>query len=252
MPGDSVPMVQRILVTDLDGTLLDHHSYQPGEAGPVVQALQSRGVMLVFASSKTQAEQQHLADQLHVAPLMVVENGGAVVEGDETLGLGLPRDEIRASLHRAAADSGAVVQGYADVPPDQVAAWTGLQGDALQRALQREWSETFVLVEGDPDALADRLGPTGVQISRGGRFWTAHGRHDKGTAVDTILSRHPGADSAGVGDAPNDAPMLRAVDHPFQVRNVRDEWAALDVPGLTRVDGIGPSGFVEAVSRLGW
>ena len=244
--------MQRILVTDLDGTLLDHTSYEPGEAAIVVKALERRGVKLVFASSKTRAEQELLARTLDIEPLLVVENGGAVVERDRITRLGIPRNEIREALHHAARETGTVVLGYGDVPPEQVAEWTGLEGSALQRALQREWSETFVLVDGDPTDLAEHIRPAGVRISRGGRFWTAHGSHDKGTAVEMILAAHPDSESAGIGDAPNDASMLCVVDHPFQVRNVRGEWAAMDVPGLTRVEGVGPAGFVEAVGLLGW
>lgn len=242
----------RLLFTDLDGTLLDHESYQPGPAARVVRDLSRRGVTIVFASSKTRPEQERLARNLGIAPLMIVENGGAVIEGDDVTELGIPRIDIRRALHESADECGAVVLGYADVPPTQVGEWTGLDGEDLGRALDRRWSETFVLAEGDSGQLQDGLRSRGVRMSRGGRFWTAHGPHDKGTAVTAVLEGHPAAESAAFGDALNDGPMLRAVDRAFQVRNAAGEWAPLDVDGLIRVDGVGPHGFVEAVELLNW
>ncbi len=250
--GDSVFMVTRLLFTDLDGTLLDHESYQPGPAADIVRDLNRRHVKIVFSSSKTRSEQEHLAQELGIAPMMIVENGAAVIEENQITELGIPRTDIRRALHASAAECGATVLGYADVPPTEVGEWTGLEGENLERALDRQWSETFVVAEGDPERVQSGLRSRGIRMSRGGRFWTAHGPHDKGTAVAEVLSHHPAAESAALGDAPNDEPMLRAVDRAFQVRNAAGEWALLDVDGLTRVEGVGPYGFVEAVELLDW
>ena len=36
--------------------------------------------------------------------------------------------------------------------------------------------------------------------------------------------------------------MLVAVDHPFLVQKPDGSWAELDVPGLQKLEGIGPKG----------
>ena len=64
-----------LVVTDLDGTFLDH-SYNWDEAKPAVARLRELGLPLVLNSSKTVAEMEDLAMHLgHHSPL-VAENGG--------------------------------------------------------------------------------------------------------------------------------------------------------------------------------
>jgi mannosyl-3-phosphoglycerate phosphatase len=56
--------------------------------------------------------------------------------------------------------------------------------------------------------------------------------------------------SIGIGDGPNDVSMLRAVDLPAVVRNPTGGWLDAAIPGLLRIDGVGPEGFVSAVREL--
>ena len=55
---------------------------------------------------------------------------------------------------------------------------------------------------------------------------------------------------AAIGDSPNDFPLLAAVDFPFLVQRQDGSWADLELPGLTKVDGIGPAGFSAAIRML--
>lgn len=93
-----------VVFTDLDGTLLDHHTYSWQPAAPTVERLKRLGVPLVLASSKTRAEMVALRHELGIADPFVVENGAAIyVPGDEGFDveiLGRPRDEILEILHR--------------------------------------------------------------------------------------------------------------------------------------------------------
>ena len=45
--------IRRLVVTDLDGSLLDHHSYDYAPAEPAITALEASGVPLVLASLVT-------------------------------------------------------------------------------------------------------------------------------------------------------------------------------------------------------
>jgi HAD superfamily hydrolase (TIGR01484 family) len=66
-----------VVFSDLDGTLLDHETYSFDAARPGLDALKSRGIPLILASSKTRAEMQDLAPQLGAAGL-IFENGGGL------------------------------------------------------------------------------------------------------------------------------------------------------------------------------
>ena len=67
-----------VVFTDLDGTLLDHNTYDYGPARPALEALGRRGVVLVLCSSKTRAELLHWQAVLGIEGPLVSENGSGV------------------------------------------------------------------------------------------------------------------------------------------------------------------------------
>jgi mannosyl-3-phosphoglycerate phosphatase len=251
-----------VLFTDLDGTLLDHHTYLPGPALPALRRLRRAGVLVLPATAKTLAEVRQISAELDLRDGAVVENGAAVALGsglDEVIVLGRPYAEVRRLLAKAAAEAGAGVRGYADMTAQEVAAETGLSPAEARRARDRQWSETFRLERGDPAALAAALRRRGLRAVRGARFLTAMGDHDKGVAARVVLRRlrRDGREvrSWAVGDAANDAELLAAVDHPLLVRAGHGDWADLAVPGLVRLDGAGPQGWAlipDLIERTPW
>lgn len=260
----TAPPGRRVLFTDLDGTLLDHDSYQPGPAAAAVARLRAADVPVVFCSAKTRAEQEPLRVRLGVTAPFVVENGAAVYlpagfdDGDpatpEVEVFGKPYREVRAQLIRAARAVGVAVRGYGDMTDAEVAELTGLDPAAAARARTREFTESF-LVEGDApvEALRRALGAAGLRLLRGARFWTALGDHDKGTAVRYLLARLAESGpvtSYGVGDFENDLDMLAGVDVPMLVQRPDHTWADLPLPGLVRVEGIGPAGWCRAADLV--
>jgi mannosyl-3-phosphoglycerate phosphatase family protein len=247
--GTHAPIV---VVTDLDGTLLDHDTYEAGPAAAAVTALQDAGIVIVCCSAKTRTEQQVHRRQLAIDGPFIVENGAAVVGDDDVPVeiLGLAYDEVRRRLARAAANLGITVRGFADMPPDELMQRTNLSEEAALRAKAREYTEAFVVVDAapDPDALAAALAQAGLTLQRGARFWTASGAHDKGLAVERLrqrLARDLGDRPLlyGLGDTYNDAAMLAAVDVPLLVQRSDGTWADLAVDGLERLPGIGPAGW---------
>jgi mannosyl-3-phosphoglycerate phosphatase family protein len=243
----------RVLVTDLDGTLLDHHTYLPGPALAALRRVTEAGIPVVFCSAKTRAEQEHLREELGVGGPFIVENGAAVhglPTGPIVLGEGY--HTVRARLAGAARATGVSVVGYGDMDVAEIAERTGLDRDAAARAAAREHTETFVLEP--PEALprlAETAAVVGLRLLRGSRFLTATGGHDKGGAVRALASCWaPGTVLYGVGDEHNDLDMLTAVDVPLLVRRHDGDWADLPVEGLQRLDGIGPDGWMLAADAV--
>jgi mannosyl-3-phosphoglycerate phosphatase len=246
-----------ILFTDLDGTLLDHYTYRPDPALPALRRLRQAGVLVLPATAKTLAEVRQIGAELDLTDGAIVENGAAVAlppgfplsagEPEVATVLGLPYEMVRGMLAEAAAEAGARVRGYGDMTVDEVAAETGLSPAEAARARSRQWSETFLVTSGDPVAVGAALERRGLRAVRGARFLTAMGDHDKGEAARLVLDRlrRHGREvrSWAVGDAANDTELLAAVDHPMLVRAGRGDWAGVDVPGLVRLDGVGPAGW---------
>jgi mannosyl-3-phosphoglycerate phosphatase family protein len=248
-----------VVVTDLDGTLLDHDTYQAGPAAGAVTALQNAGVMIVCCSAKTRAEQQVHRKELGIDGPYIVENGAAIHGADDTPLeiLGLPYDEVRSRLLGAAQRLNVTVRGFADMSTAELAERTNLSQDAARRARAREYTEAFVVVDAQPDAdgLAAALAEAGLRLQRGARFWTASGDHDKGLAVGRLrqhLTRELGERPLlyGLGDTYNDAAMLTAVDVAFLVQRPDGTWADLAVERLEYLPGIGPAGWCRGADII--
>ena len=265
-PGQPV-----VLFTDLDGTLIDHHSYSADSASAALQQLKARAWPLVFCSSKTFSEQLFLQQQLGIHGPMILENGSAVAI-PEGYFAALPPNPIRrdgfevyALAHAGFAEARAEiahipgVQGFSDISDAELTAATGLQGDALARARDRWFTETLVTPLDAEQGLflASKLLKNGWVLSKGGRFHTLlSAQADKGRAMrwlaDVFQDNLPIAPVlVAIGDSPNDFPMLETADFPFLVQRHDGTWAELELPHLNRVAGIGPKGFSTVIQMLG-
>ena len=94
--------VPAMIFTDLDGTLLDHETYDWSPAAPLLGRLTAAGIPVCLASSKTAAEMVPLraAMGLSAAPL-ICENGAGIVPGGEATATGADRSayaRLRAAL----------------------------------------------------------------------------------------------------------------------------------------------------------
>jgi predicted mannosyl-3-phosphoglycerate phosphatase (HAD superfamily) len=184
-----------------------------------------------------------------------------VAEGDLVV-LGVPRARVLDALAELRDTEAIAFRGYADLTLEEVRNRTGLAAAAAGRARRRDFSET-VWVEGGPAAWARfvaALPARGLRTFGDGPSGTVVGSDaDKGRALVVLdrlyrawadASGRPVPLTAGVGDAANDAPMLRGVGRAFLVERPGGGWAQLDVEGLERVEGVGPVGWARAAARL--
>jgi mannosyl-3-phosphoglycerate phosphatase len=261
-----------LVATDLDGSLLDETSYSFEPAREALARLAERRAPLVLCSSKTRVELEALARALaYAGPLaLIVENGGAlVVPSDEqepppdaeregagwVLELGAPRATLVATLPALASASGCEVRGFGSMSLDEIASRTGLSVDGARLAQERRYDEPFLLEDESalPEltAAADRHG---LRVTRGGRFLHLTGASDKGIALRRLLERWPaprhGLASVGLGDSPNDLPLLQAVDRPILVPRPDGRVSpalAEALPRAERAPRPGPAGWNAAV-----
>jgi mannosyl-3-phosphoglycerate phosphatase family protein len=150
------------------------------------------------------------------------------------------------------------IKGFSAATDAELTSATGLSGDALKRA-RNPWFTETLLTQLDAEQLTTlrkKLAEKGWALSRGGRFFTVHSALvDKGKAVkwlkEAFRQNMPETPLfAAIGDSPNDAPMLEAVDCPFLVQRHDGTWAEMEIPGLVRIESIGPTGFLAAVKIL--
>ena len=273
-----LPREAWVVFTDLDGTLLDHVSYRWHSARVALEALRRRRVPLVLVTSKSRAEVAPLLRSLRRREPFVVENGGAVflprgyfpfrIPGVSSAGrgwlrvaLGTPRARLLRALASAAKRSGICVRGFAQMSAREVAELTGLPLATARRAREREFDEPFVILDGGTGAarrLRREITREGLQMMRGSRFFHILGDNNKGDAVKKLLGFfgpffNSRVRAVGLGDSPNDIPLLRAVDIPVLVARPGGRYDAetlTAVPRARRAGGAGPAGWNRAVLRI--
>lgn len=266
------PSSQLIVFTDLDGTLLDHHSYSWEAARPALQALRDAGIPLILNSSKTISEIETLRTALDNAHPFVIENGSAIAiphdyfahrepssSDPEIVCFGADYRQIRQQLVSLRDRHGFHFVGFGDLSDTEVSQLTGLDLAASSRAKQRSSSEP-VLWQNSPGALEhfrSVLHQEGLQLTQGGRFLHVSAAGDKGAAVHWLcrnLAMSRGIEtmiSIGLGDGPNDRPMLEAVDYPVIIRS--DHGLAMPLnhnEHLLRTQEAGPQGWNTAILEL--
>ncbi|MFN7925415.1 MAG: HAD-IIB family hydrolase [Bryobacteraceae bacterium] len=240
-----------VLFTDLDGTLLDHDTYEWAPARPAIELLREKGIPWIIVTSKTRAEVDLWRAELGHTHPYIVENGGAIyIPGEAPVRYGASYAELTEALELAARESGCAVRGFARMTVDDVVAATGLPREAAALAKVREHDEAFeVLTPERQEALVAAIRAMGFHLTRGGRFWHIIGDNDKARAVAELQRRY-GGESIGLGDGPNDAAFLNRMDHPVIVRSKHEAEMRRLVPRGVVTAEAGPRGWNEAVLRL--
>lgn len=262
-----------LLFTDLDGTLLDEHTYSFADAAPALEGIRRRGIPLLLVTSKTRAEVEVIRRALGNTDPFIVENGGGIYlpasatdlweaapqseprDGYRLIPLGARYTELTAALDAASRESGVPTRGFHQMTAPEVADRAGLPLPDAERACQREFGEPFVLEEGaHPEPLIQALERRGFSVTRGGRFYHVLRGNDKGKAVEIVTGLYrrnqPLLRTAGLGDSANDLPFLERMDHPILIPSPRLPDMKTRLPRAYIAPEPGPSGWNLAVLEL--
>ena len=198
---------ERVVVSGIDGGLLDPVTKDYDPARPAIAALARLGVPLVLCSCRPRAEVALISRLFGLGAPMIVENGAALIVPDghlphgvpggrwdgecNVLELGPPRERLREALVEVAAAARVEIH-----------------------------TEPFLLErEEDAFALAREAEARGLRVARGERLFHLCGGADKGLALRTLLSLYeregclPRAIALGTWQV--DLPMLRAAHRPI-------------------------------------
>jgi len=264
----------KIVFTDLDGTLLDHHTYDYSPALPALAKLQEKQIPLVFCTSKTAAEVIPFRMEIENKHPFIVENGGGIYipegyfstlpeeirKSDHFLVIsrGLPYTQLQEILTRISGECGLTVHSFGQLTASELAESSGLSLEQAQRSLQREFDLPFSIVSPHPgrSQLEEKVRQLGLKLVQGGRFLHLSSDSEKGQAVAQLIglyeaNRGDPVQSMGLGDSRNDLSMLRKVDIPVIIPNSHS-IAALgnELPGARRADTPGPKGWNDVVLSL--
>jgi mannosyl-3-phosphoglycerate phosphatase len=262
-------MAKTIIFTDLDGSLLHPKTYSFKEAAPALELIRAKGIPLVLCSSKTRAELDLYQKRLQITDPFITENGGAVFvpmgyftfltdgvrRADYIVSaFGTPYAEIRKAFVQLRERLGVAVKGFGDMTVEDISKLTGLPEEEAGLAKMRDFAEPFAFEQGTDERLLKAIEESGLHWTQG-RLFCIMGNHDKGKAVRVLKrwyeSEYGRIISIGIGDALNDLPLLREVDHPVLVQNANGEYdQRIALAGVIKAKGIGPAGWNSALLKL--
>ncbi|QJQ96930.1 MULTISPECIES: mannosyl-3-phosphoglycerate phosphatase [Halomonadaceae] len=269
MPSTASP--PRLVFTDLDGSLLDHDTYSWAPARAWLSRLKRAGVPVIPVTSKTRAELLSLRLELGLGDAPFIAENGAVIglppawqharlDRDPTApdGLciktpGLDIDFVRKRLAVIRERMGLHFRAMGEMSLDEIIALTGLPEPAARQARVREGSEPLIWQEdGDVEAFRRALADDGLRLTRGGRFWHVMGEVHKGDSVRWLVDRFEALrgctpHTLGLGDGPNDVPLLAAVDLAVLIRARHGQAVEVEAAKLYRSEAYGPEGWAEGI-----
>jgi mannosyl-3-phosphoglycerate phosphatase len=264
--------VVHLVITDLDGSLLDHDDYSYGPAKPVLQVLEEMRIPVIFASSKTRAEMLELRAELGNEHPFIVENGAAICiperyfqkqpagtelrDGYWVRELAPSRTHWKDALDKLREKMPGCFMDFATAGTAGIVEMTGLSAEKAALANEREYSEPVQWRGSDLDLkeFLFKLSAAGARVLKGGRFYSVAGDCDKGQALVWLREEYALAARASavydlaVGDGENDVPMLEVARHALQIPAQHRALPELDrVDGVIVGEGYGPEAWAAGV-----
>lgn len=266
---------QFLIFTDLDGTLLDHHTYSFEQARKTLEKLAAARIPVIPNTSKTYSELSVLRKEIGLNGPFIVENGAAVH---------IPHGFFRHKPANTQWQNATWVrqftskkqywlslleqvgQQYSDhynhfsaMTNEEICASTGLSPEEAERAANRQYGEPVLWkgTEVEKARFVTELRLKGAKPLQGGRFVHVSGDCDKGAALlwmkTEFKRQYPEMDCIciALGDGQNDVAMLEMADVAVRVRS-----PSHDLPVLNKHDAVyttskeGPAGWSESLEYI--
>lgn len=256
-----------VVFSDLDGSLLDHHTYSYAPATPGMKRLEDADIPLVLATSKTRDEVQVFVRELGLDTPFIIENGGGILipsgyfdgagsssaDYNEVV-LSAPVHELQHVLDQARAD-GYQFRTMLEMELAQIVDLTGLKPEEAERAARRHYTIPLVWQDAQEklEGFIKLVEQAGYKLLRGGRFFHLQGQTDKSLAMQELLRRYENfygeaVTSVALGDSGNDRRMLESADYAIVIPAARNGAMTLDKKeGVHTASVPGPGGWNEGL-----
>jgi mannosyl-3-phosphoglycerate phosphatase family protein len=184
--------------------------------------------------------------------------------------LGESADSIRAKLSYIRKKYDINFKGVADFSIEELSNLVSISKEQAKRMAQRNYGETILQIQrNDLSRFFKYVKAEGMKVIYGGRFFDVTIGTDKGLAVGHLKRLfnnkfHNDVTFFGIGDSTNDVPMLNQMDVPMLVQRPNGSWlnneemkmktgsdsVGIDIARIIKVEGIGPNGWENAVSKI--
>ncbi|MDO6488113.1 HAD-IIB family hydrolase [Colwellia sp. 6_MG-2023] len=267
-------MLPTVIFSDLDGTLLDHYTYQSTPASTTLEQLKNSKIPVVLNTSKTLAELEIINQSLNLNAPFIVENGAAIyipigtfakqpedtqtIEGFWVKSFCLPREYWLTLLSEKSGQFSNQYQGFSTLTDAELAEITGLSLADANRAKQRQFGEPIHWLgdETTKKQFIEHMLDLGANVVQGGRFIHIGDYCDKGQALIWLAEQYREHYNSSIvtialGDGENDNSMLEAADFAVQIRSPVHEFPTLYRQyQTTKTKSYGPEGWAEAIQQL--
>lgn len=276
--------MRKLLFTDLDGSLLDHHNYDYSQALPALQALKSQKIPWILTTSKTAEEVIDIKRRLENPYPFIVENGAGIFWPKQSMHFNeafeqqwLKNIEIQTwqneyefiSLNSVSMSKmlelaqkfrkkfNLIFTSFSEMSAQQVTNCTGLSLEQSAKAKQRHFSEPLLWQDSEEKLQQFKLAlqPYDLQLIKGGRFVHLMGLSNKGLALRFLadyyhLAWGKSIETMALGDGNNDVPLLEASDYPVVIRSPVNPPPKVNHSNVIITEEYGPEGWNKAV--LNW
>ena len=241
------------VVSDVDGTLMDH-SYDLTPARETIKTLQDLSIPVILCTSKTAAEVNVIRKNLNLTDPYIVENGAAIhgESLDKVNGkiiLGEKYEVLEVILKNISEEIDFKLTPLNDISDKDATALTGLKGNSLSLMRDRHWSMPFL---NPPDYLEKKIYLScknfDVEVFRGNRMSHLLSKNsNKGKAITVLkeYSNNLNVNIIGLGDSPNDLPLLLNADYRIVI-------PGLEGPNLSLLDKLKGFKFTLASEPNGY
>ena len=225
------------VVSDVDGTLMDH-SYDLSPAKETIKKLQNLSIPVILCTSKTAAEVRVIRKELNLTDPYIVENGAAIygeslekVNGE--IILGIEYEFLEEILNFISKEIDYKLIPLNNLTDQEATKLTGLKGHSLNLMRDRHWSMPFL---NPPIYFEEKIKicckKFKVDIFKGNRMsHLLSTNSNKGKAINALkkYSNIDNIEIIGLGDSPNDLPLLLNSD-------IRIVIPGIDGPNLNLLD----------------
>lgn len=266
--------INTLIFTDLDGSLLDHHSYSHQAAEPALIYLEQNLIPVIPCSSKTQLEIENLRHEINNHHPFIIENGSAIFIPQDYFPI-QPYDTIERDgywiksfvqphqhwlnqLNAMRDEFNGLYKPFSDMTIEEIAQATDLSLNQASFAAKRQYGEPVLWLgnEQQKQHFIQALKNNGVTVLQGGRFLHVCGDTDKGKALLWLTNTYQqifnrAYHTIAIGDSHNDCKMLDIADNALIIRS-----PIHGIPSLSRISGVtiseafGPEGWRQGLQHI--